>query len=434
MVGVRVFDGSEEGLTYLPSPSMNSPFKSEAYRQQYGYDPDTANTLVPMIKLSALQKLGRQKAFKRYSLNFHHNDGDDKKQPMEHALGVISLSIYHGALAVDTQPGRVVFRIVHEDHVAFQGDFYLGMGLACFASAFKAVREMVFRLPSNHADIQCWAVEETMTNMQALQDAGVLIPDGENPPRIDEYKYLLYLSHTDEDGELTCPLFTESKYHSGNPDVNGRTLNELINAVATSTNLYFFPAGTYSDEGDCGGDGVHTGADMRLVTEKLQSLQDTVALTTDICTTVLNVVRGLELRENESDIAASTPVHTTRVHYEGGPEGTLTYDSTKPKLSGHWQAQDNTRPTWPTDQYYDQPFWYKIVKVGGYDNFLQGEEGAAITTKMITSVENQKALLRAHKTHQVPLIGPHAPSRKNGGGGGGGKGAWGKETKTSELL
>ena len=78
MVGVRVLDGSEEGLNYLPSPSMNSPFKTEAYRQQYGYNPDTANTLVPMIKLSALQKLVRQKAFKRYSLDFHHDDGVNK--------------------------------------------------------------------------------------------------------------------------------------------------------------------------------------------------------------------------------------------------------------------------------------------------------------------------------------------------------------------
>ena len=85
MVGVRVFDGSEEGLTYLPSPSMNSPFKSEAYRRQYGYNSDTANMLVPMVKLSALQKLVRQKAFKRYTLDFHHDDGTDKKQPMEHA-------------------------------------------------------------------------------------------------------------------------------------------------------------------------------------------------------------------------------------------------------------------------------------------------------------------------------------------------------------
>ena len=52
---------------------MNSPFKTDAYRQQYGYNPDTANMLVPMIKLSALQKLVRQKAFKRYTLDFHHD-------------------------------------------------------------------------------------------------------------------------------------------------------------------------------------------------------------------------------------------------------------------------------------------------------------------------------------------------------------------------
>ena len=74
MVGVRVLDGSEDGIIYLPSTPMDAPFKSEAYRQQYGYTPDTARTLVPMIKLSALQKLVRQKAFKRYSLDFHHDD------------------------------------------------------------------------------------------------------------------------------------------------------------------------------------------------------------------------------------------------------------------------------------------------------------------------------------------------------------------------
>ena len=147
--------------------------------------------------------------------------------------------------------------------------------------------------------------------MQALQKAGVLIPDGDNPRRIDEYKYLLYLSHTNEQGELTCPLFAESKYHSGNPDVNGRTLNELINAVSTSTNLYFISA--ENSDGD-EGEGIHTVEDnMRLVTEKLQSLQETVAHTTEICMNSLK--RSPESRDpgqRKRHIYKHTSAHNTR--------------------------------------------------------------------------------------------------------------------------
>ena len=36
MVGVRVLDGSEEGLTYLPSPSMNSPFTVAMNQKRIG--------------------------------------------------------------------------------------------------------------------------------------------------------------------------------------------------------------------------------------------------------------------------------------------------------------------------------------------------------------------------------------------------------------
>ena len=81
-----------------------------------GYTKDTAARLVPMFKTSALKGF-KHKALQGYTVPFHQNtDDENKKQPMEHVLGVISINMYVGGIAADTLPGRVVFRLVHEDH------------------------------------------------------------------------------------------------------------------------------------------------------------------------------------------------------------------------------------------------------------------------------------------------------------------------------